>query len=93
VHEAARLQDDLKRAGITPFAWVVNQSFDRDGFSDPVLIERGERERPFLVEVREQHSHRMAVVQWEPIEPVGADLLLRLARGLGSLSVLEAIGE
>ena len=93
VHEAARLQDDLKRAGITPFAWVVNQSFDRDGFSDPVLIERGERERPFLVEVREQHSHRMAVVQWEPIEPVGADLLLRLAGGSGSLSVLEAIGE
>lgn len=25
VHEAARLQDDLLRAGITPFAWVINQ--------------------------------------------------------------------
>lgn len=70
----------------------MNQSFGRDGFSDPILIERGERERPFLAEVREQRSHRMAVVQWEPIEPVGADLLLRLAGGgPGSLSVLEAI--
>ena len=27
VHEAAQLQDDLRRAGIEPFAWVVNQSF------------------------------------------------------------------
>jgi arsenite-transporting ATPase len=81
----------LERAGIAPFAWVVNQSFDRDGFSDPILIERGERERPFLAEVREQHSRRMAVVQWEPIEPVGVDLLLRLAGGPGSLSVLEPI--
>jgi arsenite-transporting ATPase len=89
VHEAARLQDDLKRAGISPFAWVVNQSFDRDGSSDPILIERGERERPFLAEVREQHSPRMAVVKWEPIEPVGADHLLRLTGEPGSDSVLE----
>ena len=27
IHEAARLQEDLRRAGIEPFAWVVNQSF------------------------------------------------------------------
>ena len=27
VHEATRLQNDLLRAGITPFGWVVNQSF------------------------------------------------------------------
>jgi arsenite-transporting ATPase len=27
VHEAAQLQADLRRAGIEPFAWVVNQSF------------------------------------------------------------------
>jgi anion-transporting ArsA/GET3 family ATPase len=27
VHEAARLQDDLKRAKITPYAWIINQSF------------------------------------------------------------------
>ena len=27
MHEAARLQEDLRRAGITPFAWIVNQTF------------------------------------------------------------------
>ena len=37
VHEAERLQEDLARAGITPFAWVINQKFSlqRDGRSFP----------------------------------------------------------
>ena len=46
VHEAARLQDDLRRAGIKPYAWIINQSFAGDGFRDPVLVERGSREAP-----------------------------------------------
>ena len=41
VHEAARLQEDLSRAGIFPFAWVVNQVFASDRFRDPGLVERG----------------------------------------------------
>jgi arsenite-transporting ATPase len=51
VHEAAQLQDDLRRAGIEPFAWVVNQSFAGDEVRDPILCERGSRELPFLAEV------------------------------------------
>ena len=46
VHEAARLQDDLRRAGIEAYAWIINQSFAGDGFRDPVLVERGSREEP-----------------------------------------------
>ena len=34
VHEAARLQEDLSRAGIFPFAWVVNQVFASDRFTE-----------------------------------------------------------
>ena len=41
VHEAAQLQDDLNRAGITPYAWVINQSFLATGTHDPILAERG----------------------------------------------------
>ncbi|MBS1856740.1 MAG: arsenical pump-driving ATPase [Acidobacteria bacterium] len=89
VHEAARLQDDLARAGIAPYAWVVNQSFDRDGFTDPVLTERGARERPFLAEVREQHSRRMVVVPWEPVEPVGPERLRDLAGQPDGSAVLQ----
>ncbi|MFB3829981.1 MAG: arsenical pump-driving ATPase [Bryobacteraceae bacterium] len=81
VHEAARLQDDLARAGITPFAWVVNQTFAAGDFRDPVLVERGARERPFLAEIRERFSRRIAVVPWQPSEPVGMESLRHMAAG------------
>jgi arsenite-transporting ATPase len=90
VHEAARLQDDLARAGIQPFAWVVNQTFAGGGFSDPVLIDRGERERPFIAEVRGRFARRMAIVPWEPFEPVGPERLSRLAKGFRTVPVLES---
>ena len=38
VHEAARLQADLRRADIEPFAWIVNQSFATDAVRDPVPV-------------------------------------------------------
>ena len=71
VHEAARLQEDLLRAGIKPFAWVINQSFSQDGFRDPVLVERGRRELPFIAEVRDELAGRFALVSWKPEAPVG----------------------
>ena len=79
VHEAARLQDDLLRAGIVPFAWVVNQTFAADGFHDPVLRDRGERELPYIAEVRDHLSRRMAIIPWDPIEPVGPERLREIA--------------
>ncbi len=81
VHEAAQLQDDLRRAGIEPFAWVVNQSFADAGITDPVLRERGAREQPYLTEVREQLARRVAWVPWYPEPPVGSAQLLQFARG------------
>lgn len=82
VHEAARLQTDLARAGIVPFAWVINQSFHVDGFRDPVLVERGRREAPFIREVRDRLASRFAVIPWTPEPPVGAERLRSLVRAL-----------
>lgn len=82
VHEAARLQLDLSRAGIVPFAWVINQSFHVDGFRDPVLVERGKKEAPFIREVRDRLASRFAVIPWTPDPPVGAERLRRLARAM-----------
>jgi arsenite-transporting ATPase len=79
VHEAARLQSDLLRAGIKPFAWVINQSFAQDGFRDPVLVERGLRELPFIAEVRNELADRLALISWKPEAPVGPDRLRELA--------------
>jgi arsenite-transporting ATPase len=90
VHEAAQLQDDLRHAGIEPFAWVVNQSFAGAGITDPVLRERGAREQPYLIEVREQLANRVAWVSWYPEPPVGSAQLLQFARGGSQLAVAPA---
>ncbi len=91
VHEAARLQSDLARAGIAPFAWVVNQSFAGNGFRDPLLVERGRRESPFLAEVRERFARRMVVAPWKPWEPVGPERLRQLADAPSPSALFEPV--
>ena len=81
VHEAADLQADLRRAGIEPFAWVINQSFAGDEIRDPVLRERGSHEQRYSREVCDQLASRVAWVPWYPAPPVGPDRLLEFARG------------
>ena len=68
IHEAAKLQEDLGRAGITPFAWVVNQSLSISQVYDPILKARRNREIPYIAEVRKQLSRRFALVPWQPDE-------------------------
>ncbi|MFN8608023.1 MAG: arsenical pump-driving ATPase [Vulcanimicrobiota bacterium] len=51
VHEAKALQNDLRRAGIEPYAWVVNRSLLLTGTSDPVLAARAAHEADSLAEV------------------------------------------
>jgi len=78
VHEAATLQEDLRRAHIEPFAWIINQSFARADLSDPLLVSRGLGELPYLREVIEQHAARTAIVPWVPEEPIGPEKLQQL---------------
>jgi arsenite-transporting ATPase len=78
VHEAARLQEDLQRAGIEPFAWVVNQSFYSSGTRDPVLAERGALEVRFIDEVQQTLATRVVLIPWQVKPPVGAELLQHL---------------
>jgi arsenite-transporting ATPase len=78
VHEAARLQDDLNRAGITPYAWVINQSFCATGTHDPVLAERGALELRYIAEVRDKLAPRLALIPWQAEPPIGAEGLQRL---------------
>jgi arsenite-transporting ATPase len=51
VHEAANLQSELRRAGIEPYAWVVNRSLLACGTRDPVLASRAAHEASCLDEV------------------------------------------
>ncbi|MBI5119407.1 MAG: arsenical pump-driving ATPase [Rhodospirillales bacterium] len=64
VHEAERLQQDLARAGITPYAWTINQSLLASGTKDPLLAERGQYEKPFIRRVIEELASRTALIAW-----------------------------
>ena len=44
VFEAERLQEDLRRAGIETYAWIVNASFAASGTKNPVLADRARLE-------------------------------------------------
>jgi arsenite-transporting ATPase len=78
VHEAERLQADLARAGIRPYAWIVNQSLAASGTADPLLRLRGEYELPFIHRVTTELSPRTALVPWFAEAPVGTAGLAQL---------------
>ncbi|HET9318070.1 MAG TPA: arsenical pump-driving ATPase [Vicinamibacteria bacterium] len=90
VHEAAQLQEDLRRAGIHPAAWIVNQSFAATSTTDPVLLERASRERSFIAEVQGDFADRMCVLPWQAEPPVGRAALLALAAAGGPACALTA---
>ena len=70
VQEAADLQDDLARAGITPWAWVANQSLAAARTDDPLLTARARAESPHLARVADL-APRLAVVPLLAEEPTG----------------------
>jgi len=78
VHEASALQDDLRRAQIEPFGWIINQSLYESGSSDPLLRQREETEHRYLREVAEHLARRVALIRWQADEPVGVPALLAL---------------
>lgn len=79
VLEAAGLQEDLRRAGIDPWAWIVNQSIAAAPTLSPLLQRRAANERPRIEEVARKHARRYAVVPLLREEPVGASALMALA--------------
>ena len=78
VHEAAQLQRDLRRAGIEPFAWVINQSLSPLAVLDPVLRSRQHHEWQFIDEVANQLATRAALVPWQLEPPIGRKALDRV---------------
>jgi arsenite-transporting ATPase len=60
MREAAALQDDLKRAGIKPYAWLINQSLSMlDGISDPLLKSRASAETKVIDTIKATYSERI----------------------------------
>lgn len=78
VSQAAALQDDLRRADIEPFAWVVNKSLLATDTTDPLLRARLDSERKQMARVAEETNHAVIVVPWTAEPPVGVAGLKRL---------------
>jgi arsenite-transporting ATPase len=80
VLEAEALQADLRRAGIEPWAWVVNASLAAASPRDPLLVARARQELPHIERVV-RGVPRTAIIPWVAREPVGSERLIELVRG------------
>ena len=79
VLEAANLQEDLRRAGIEPWAWVINSSVAAAATGSPLLRRRATNELREINAVAKQHARRYAVVPLLKEEPIGVKRLLELS--------------
>lgn len=79
VLEATALQDELHRAGITPWAWIINQSLNGLDLASGLLRMRAGGEVEHLHHVRDDLAARSALVPLQRIEPRGVSGLARLS--------------
>jgi arsenite/tail-anchored protein-transporting ATPase len=78
VSEAAALQQDLRRAKIEPFAWVVNRSLAGTGTTDPMLQARIRGELEQITRVRRDFARKTFLLPWQSVPPVGLPALGKL---------------
>jgi arsenite-transporting ATPase len=80
VLEAANLQNDLRRAGIEPWAWIINNSVAAANPQSPLLRKRARNELKEIKAVAATYAKRYAVVPLLEKEPIGKERLLELSR-------------
>ncbi len=78
VSEAAALQEDLRRANIEPYAWVINRSLVGSGTRDPMLVRRLRGERAQIDRVRQGLARRLYMLPWQAAPPEGPTALAGL---------------
>ncbi len=78
VSQAAELQDDLRRAQIEPYAWVVNKSILTAGTRDPLLSARLDGELRQIKRIENGLAKRIFMVPWRTTSPIGISELTQL---------------
>lgn len=78
VLEAANLQADLRRAGIEPWAWIINTSVAAAVTKSTLLRQRAANELREINAVASKHAQRYAVVPLLKDEPIGVVRLQEL---------------
>jgi len=82
VLEAVNLQADLRRAGIEPWAWVINNSVAAAQVTSALLQARAHNELREIEAVATRHARRYALVPLLREEPVGVTRLQQLTAKL-----------
>jgi len=76
MREATALQEDLKRAGISPYAWVVNQSLSmQDGLKDLLLKSRALAEVDVIKNIENTLTNKIYGIPFLPKEQLLTALL------------------
>jgi arsenite/tail-anchored protein-transporting ATPase len=78
VSQAAALQDDLRRAGVVPHAWVLNKSVLAAGTHDPLLQARLAGERQQIARMAAGLAQRLYALPWLTVPPIGIEALSTL---------------
>lgn len=81
VSEAAGLQEDLRRAKIEPYAWVVNRSLLGTSTSDPVLRNRMLGEQAQIARIKKGLAKQLYLLPWQEEPPIGIPALSVIAKG------------
>jgi arsenite-transporting ATPase len=84
VSQAAALQEDLRRAHVEPYAWVLNKSVLAAGTRDPLLAARLAGERKQIERLSAGLAKRHFTLPWLAVPPIGPGELSKLTRTRGS---------
>jgi Anion-transporting ATPase len=79
VSQASALQEDLRRAHIEPYAWVINKSLLAAGTRDWLLRQRLLGEQKQIDRLREAIAMKVFFVPWQASPPIGLSAPQELA--------------
>ena len=81
MREAEELQNDLKRAGIKPYAWVINQCLSAlNNLTDPVLKSRALAKGTIIETIQKKLSTRVYGIPYITEEKLLPEMILRFGQ-------------
>lgn len=78
VSQAAALQEDLRRAKIEPYAWVINKSILSSGTHDQLLKARMQGEQKQIERIENGIASKIFILPWQASPPIGISELKKL---------------
>ena len=78
ISQASALQEDLRRANIEPYAWVLNRSLLAATTNDPLLLTRLQGEAEQMIRIKKGLSKNLFAIPFQSEPPVGVQALRKL---------------